>query len=73
MHHSTMNVYLFVLSAVTFDSVLTGNAMYTYYNDIPKLMNTLGMAALTLNKDFTQGLTLNQDLHSITVRSIYLI
>ena len=31
------------------------------------------MAALTLNKYFTQGHTLNQDLHSITVRSIYLI
>jgi len=31
------------------------------------------MVSLTLNKYFTQGLTLNQDLHSITVRSIYLI
>jgi len=31
------------------------------------------MAALTLNRYFTQGLTLNQDLHSITARSIYLI
>jgi hypothetical protein len=54
-----MNVCSFVLSAITFDSVLTGNAMYTYYNKIPKLMNTLGMAALTLNKDFTHGVTLN--------------
>jgi len=46
-----------------FDSVLTGNVMYTYYSEIPKLMNTLGMAAVTLNKDFTQGRTLNQDLY----------
>jgi hypothetical protein len=73
MCHSAMNVYLFVLSAITFDSVLTGNAMYTYYNEIPKLMNTLGMAAHTLNKYSTQDLTLNQDLHSITARSIYVI
>jgi len=73
MRPFAMNVYLFVLSTVTFYSVLTGNAMYTYYNEIPKLMNTLGMAALTLNKYFTQGLTLNQDLHSITARSVYLI
>jgi hypothetical protein len=36
-------------------------------------MNTLGMITLTLNRDFTQGLTLNQDLHSITARGIHLI
>jgi len=68
-----MNVNLFVLSAVAFDPVLTGNSMYTYYSEIPKLMNTLGTAAFTLNKDFTQGLTLNQCLPSITARSISLI
>jgi hypothetical protein len=73
MSHSAMNVYFFVLSAITFNYVLTGNAMYTYHNEIPKLMNALGMATLTINKYFTQVLTLNQDLHLITARNIYLI